>query len=266
MTTNKKEDAMYAKTKEFRNSKGKMYHIGLAKEDIGKNVILPGDPGRVPVIAAYLNDAKQVGFEREYNTYTGTKDGSEISVMSTGMGCPSVAIGIEELYHIGARNLIRLGTCGALQPELKLGQIVICTGAVRGDGTTPEYVPLEYPAIADIKVVNALIESAQELGIEPVTGIVRAHDAFYIESMPAREGWKERLKVWSDAGVKVIENESSALFVVSSLLGMRAGTILVVRANNITEEFIDHDDLLPKRIEAATQIAIRAMQKLDKLD
>lgn len=256
---------MYAETKKFENTKGKMYHIGLAKEDIGKNVILPGDPGRVPVIAAYLDDAKQVGVEREYTTYTGTKDGASISVMSTGMGCPAVAIGIEELYHIGARNLIRLGTCGALQPDIKLGQIVICTGAVRGDGTTPEYVPLEFPAIADLKVVNALIESAEELGVEITTGIVRAHDAFYIESLPARQGWKERLKIWTEAGVKVIENESSALFVVSQLLGMRAGTLLVVRANNITDEFIDHDNLLPKQIEKATQIAIRAMQKLDKL-
>lgn len=256
---------MYAATKKFTNTKGKMYHIGLDEKDIGKNVILPGDPGRVPVIAAFLDNAKSVGSEREYATYTGAKGDAKISVMSTGMGCPSVAIGIEELYHIGAKNLIRLGTCGALQPELKLGQIVICTGAVRGDGTTPEYVPIEFPAIADIKVVNALIESATELGVEPVVGLVRAHDAFYIESLPAREGWKERLKVWTDAGVTVIENESSALFVISQLLGMRAGTILVVRANNVNDEFIDHDNLLPKQIEVATQIAIRAMEKLDKL-
>ena len=257
---------MYASTQKFTNSKGKMYHIGIDESNIGRNLILPGDPARVPVIAAFLDNAELVGTEREYVTYTGSKNETKISVMSTGMGCPSVAIGVEELYHIGAKNLIRLGTCGALQPELKLGQIVICTGAVRGDGTTPEYVPVEFPAIADLQVVNALVESARELNVEPVLGLVRAHDAFYIESMPARSGWKEKLKIWTDAGVKVIENESSALFVISQLLGIRAGTILVIRANNVNDEFIDHEDLLPRQIEIATQIAIKALEKLDKLD
>lgn len=252
------------------NPQGKMWHIGLDENDIGKGVILPGDPARCEMVAKLFDTAELKAVSRGNPTYTGTYNGASVSVMATGMGGTAVAICVEELKHIGAKNLIRMGTCGSLQRDIPEGSIVICTGAVRGDGTTPEYIPLEYPAIADIDVVNALRDSARELGVEPILGLVRSHDAFYIESPGAHKGWDEKIKVWTDAGVKVVENESSTLFVVSSLLGgLRAGTILLA-GNNLydgygrmsTSNKVDY----PAKVELMTKITLRALEKLDKLD
>jgi len=252
------------------NQEGKMWHIGLDKNDIAKNVILPGDPDRCKMIAALFDEAQLKTVSRGNPTYTGTTNGTGVSVMSTGMGGMSVAICVEELKHIGAKNLIRMGTCGNLQKDLPEGSIVICTGAVRGDGTTPEYIPLEYPAIADIDVVLALRESCREFGVEPLLGIVRSHDAFYMESAGAHEKWEDRIKIWSDAGVKVIENESSTLFVVSSLLGgLRAGTILLTGKSLYDGHgamSTSNNPDYPKKIELMTKITLRAMEKLDALD
>lgn len=252
------------------NPQGKMWHIGLDQNDIGKGVILPGDPARCEIVAKLFDTAELKAVSRGNPTYTGTYDGASVSVMATGMGGTAVGICVEELKHIGAKNLIRMGTCGSLQRDLPEGSIVICTGAVRGDGTTPEYIPLEYPAVADIDVVNALRDSARELGVEPVLGIVRSHDAFYMESPGAHPGWEEKVKVWTDAGVKVVENESSTLFVVSSLLGgLRAGTILLSGKNLYdgygkmsTSNSVDY----PAKVELMTKITLRALAKLDKLD
>lgn len=252
------------------NPQGKMWHIGLDQNDIGRGVILPGDPARCEIVAKLFDTAELKAVSRGNPTYTGTYNGANVSVMSTGMGGTAVAICVEELKHIGAKNLIRMGTCGSLQKDLPEGSIVICTGAVRGDGTTPEYIPLEYPAVADIDVVNALRDSARELGVEPVLGIVRSHDAFYMESPGAHPGWEEKVRVWTDAGVKVVENESSTLFVVSSLLGgLRAGTILLSGKNLYdgygkmsTSNSVDY----PAKVELMTKITLRALAKLDKLD
>lgn len=252
------------------NPQGKMWHIGLDQNDIGKGVILPGDPARCEIVAKLFDTAELKAVSRGNPTYTGTYDGASVSVMATGMGGTAVGICVEELKHIGAKNLIRMGTCGSLQRDLPEGSIVICTGAVRGDGTTPEYISLEYPAVADIDVVNALRDSARELGVEPVLGIVRSHDAFYMESPGAHPGWEEKVKVWTDAGVKVVENESSTLFVVSSLLGgLRAGTILLSGKNLYdgygkmsTSNSVDY----PAKVELMTKITLRALAKLDKLD
>jgi Uridine phosphorylase len=252
------------------NDKGKMWHIGLDESDIGKGVILPGDPARCEMVMKHFDNAELRAVARGNPTYTGTYDGASVSVMSTGMGGTAVAICVEELKQIGAKNLIRMGTCGSLQRDLPEGSIVICTGAVRGDGTTPEYIPLEYPAIADIDVVVALRDSARELGIEPVLGLVRSHDAFYIESPGAHPGWEERIKVWTDAGVKVVENESSTLFVVSSLLGgLRAGTILLA-GNNLYEGYggmsTSNNVNYAEKVDLMTRICLRALKKLDSLD
>ncbi len=257
-------------SRKLTNPQGKMWHIGLDETDIAKSVILPGDPARCEMIARLFDEYSCKAVSRGNPTYTGSYNGVDVSVMATGMGGTAVAICVEELKHIGAKNLIRMGTCGSLQRDLPEGSIVICTGAVRGDGTTPEYIPLEYPAIADIDVVNALRDSARELGVEPVLGLVRSHDAFYIESPGAHDGWQQRIQKWTDAGVKVVENESSTLFVVSSLLGgLRAGTILLAGKNLYdgygqmsTSNNVDY----PKRVELMTKITLRAIEKLDKLD
>jgi uridine phosphorylase len=249
---------------------GKMWHIGIDESDLAKNVILPADPARCEMVANLFDTSELRAVSRGNPTYTGTYNGVDVSVMCTGMGGTAVAICVEELKLIGAKNLIRMGTCGALQRDIPEGSIVICTAAVRGDGTTAQYIPTEFPAVADVDVVVALRDAARELGVEPILGIVRSHDAFYLESPGAHEGWEERIKPWTDAGVKVIENESSTLFVLSSLLGgMRAGTILLA-GNNLYEAHggmsTSNSPDYAKRVELMTKITLRALEKLDKLD
>lgn len=252
------------------NPAGKMWHIGLDENDIAKHVILPGDPGRCEMVSQMFDTAQLRAVARGNPTYTGTTNGVGVSVMSTGMGGTSVAICVEELKQIGVRTLIRMGTGGALQRDIPAGAIVICTGAVRGDGTTPEYIPLEYPAVADVDVVTALRDSARELDVEPVLGLVRSHDAFYRESPGAHAGWEARIQKWTDAGVKIVENESSTLFVVSSLLGgIRAGTILLAGGNlydNYGRMSTSNTEHYAERVDLMTRITLRAIEKIDKLD
>lgn len=253
-------------TLKLKDKQGRMYHVGMAEGEIARNVLLPGDPGRCAPMSECFDEAHFVAQHREYTTYTGKYKNAEVAVMSTGMGCPSVAIGIEELKHLGCKNLIRVGTCGGWAYDIKPGTIVVCTGAVRGEGTSLEYVPVEYPAIANIDVVEALRDAAVGLGEEVTLGITRSHDAFYRES-PAVPGCIEKnIRKWADAGVKVVENESSALFIISELLGMRAGTILAVLDNIWTGEEVDYENDLPVLVEKMTKIALEALVKLQKLD
>jgi uridine phosphorylase len=258
------------KAKRLVNSQGKMWHIGIDESDIAKHVILPGDPARCEMIAKHFDTAELKAVSRGNPTYTGKYNGIDVSVMATGMGGTAVAICVEELKQLGARTLIRMGTSGSLQRSIPEGSFVVCTGAVRGDGTTPEYIPLEYPAVADVDVVVALRDACREYGVEPYLGIVRSHDAFYLESPGAHEGWDERIKKWTDAGVVAVENESSTLFVVSSLLGgIRAGTILLT-GNNLYDGYGRMDTAnSPKyaeRVDLLTKITLRAIEKIDRLD
>ncbi len=252
------------------NNQGKMWHIGLDENDIGKSVILPGDPARCEIVANMFDESRLVTVSRGNPTYTGKTGDASVSVMSTGMGGMAVAICVEELKHIGAKNLIRMGTCGSLQKDMPEGSFVICTGAVRGEGASKQYIPAEYPAIADIDVVNALRQACKEFGVEPVLGLVRSHDAFYLESPGAHEGWEDRIKMWTDAGVKVVENESSTLFVLSSLLGgLRAGTILLSGKNLYDGHggmSTANDPNYKAKVETMTKITLRAIQILDELD
>lgn len=249
---------------------GKMWHIGVDESDIAKNVILPADPARCEMVAGYFDTGELRAVARGNPTYTGTYNGVGVSVLCTGMGGTSVAIAVEELKLIGAKNLIRMGTCGALQRDIPEGSLIICTGAVRGDGATRQYIPPEFPAVADVDVVVALRDAARDLGVEPILGLVRSHDAFYLESPGAHEGWAERIRPWTDAGVKVVENESSALFVLASLLGgIRAGAILLTGGNlydNHGSMGTSNNPEYPKRVELMTKITLRALEKLDKLD
>jgi len=159
----------------------KEYHIGLGKGDVGRYVILPGDPGRVPRIAKHLDSAEKVAQNREYTTYTGKVDGIKVSVTSTGIGCPSAAIAVEELIRVGADTFIRVGTAGSLQKEVGLGDLVIATGAIREEGTTRQYVPLSFPAVPDLDVTIALREAARKLGYNSHAGICHCKDSFYSE-------------------------------------------------------------------------------------
>ncbi len=261
---------MKYKAVKLENNKGKMWHIGLDEKDIGRHVILPADPARCELVAKQFDNAELKAVSRGNPTYTGEYNGVPVSVMCTGMGGTAVAICVEELKLIGAKTLIRMGTCGSLQRDIPAGSFVICTGAVRGDGTTKEYIPEEYPAIADVDVVYALRAAAREFGVEPYVGLVRSHDAFYLESPGAHEGWEQRIKPWTDAGVLCVENESSSLFVVSSLLGgLRAGTILLT-GNNLYDGYghmaTSNDPDYGKRVDLMTKITLRAIEMIDGLD
>ena len=168
----------------YSEDPNRMYHIQTAKGEIGKYVMMPGDPGRCEKIAAYLDDPVLVMQNREYTTYTGSLDGIKVSVTSTGIGGASASIAIEELVRCGADTFIRVGTCGGMQLEVKSGDLVVATGAVRMEGTTREYAPIEYPAVADFTVTTALVDACRKLGAEFHTGVVQCKDAFYGQHCP----------------------------------------------------------------------------------
>ena len=156
----------------------KMFHIACTADDIGRYCVLPGDPGRVPAIAAYFDDAKQVAYNREYNVWTGTLLGEKVTACSTGIGGPSASIAMEELHKCGADTFIRTGTCGGIDVNVQSGDIVVATGAVRFEHTSLEYAPLEFPAVADFGLVDCLVRATKALGYPLHTGIVQCKDSF----------------------------------------------------------------------------------------
>lgn len=205
------------------------YHIKLSEEHKAKYAILPGDPGRVEKIADYLYDAKQVGCNREFNSYMGYLDGEKVLVVSTGIGGPSCAICVEELARIGVDTFIRVGTCGGMAPSVMPGDLVIATGAVRMDGTSCEYMPIEFPAVADFKVTQAISAAAEKLGLPNHIGVVQAKDSFYgqhePESMPNSAELLAKWDAWKRGGCLASEMESSTLFIVCAVRGLRAGSV-----------------------------------------
>ena len=223
-------------------NKEKMYHIGLSKEDIkgAKYAILPGDPGRVSKIAEQLENPKMLNVNREYTSYLGQIKGENILVISTGMGGPSTAICVEELYMIGITNLIRVGTSGGMQLNVNAGDIVIASSAIRQEGTSKEYVPIEYPAQADIDLVIALKDAAKELGYTNHTGVVHCKDSFYGQHNPKRMpvGYEleNKWNAWIKAGALCSEMETASLYTVSSCLRIKAAAVLLVIWNQEREK------------------------------
>ncbi|MFC2091792.1 nucleoside phosphorylase [Elusimicrobiota bacterium] len=249
--------------KEQKMSNDIQYHIGLKKGDVGKYVLLPGDPGRVEKIAGYFDTADEIAFNREFRTFTGTVDGIKISATSTGIGCPSAAICIEELIKVGAQVFIRIGTAGSLQKEVDLGHVVISTAAVREDGTTRQYVPLSFPAVADLKVTNALVAASQRLNITAHTGIVHCKDAFYTEGnhqLPIADEIEKKWEAWYRSNVLATSMESSAIFVISHLHKKAAGEILAIIGKTYEDKPIEKK----VGIEEAIRTAIEAVKILDK--
>ena len=214
------------------NAAGKQYHIALGEGDVGKYVLLPGDPGRCELIASYFDDAKHVATNREYVTYTGHLDGVPVSVTSTGIGCPSAAIAMEELVRVGADTFIRVGTSGAIQKDIVSGELAIITAAIRDEGTSSHYMPLSFPAVANIDTVIALEAAAKKIGAKYRTGITQSKDSFYGQHEPERMGVANdllnRWRAWEIGGALCSEMESSALFVIASMLKVRAGGIMQV--------------------------------------
>ena len=205
------------------------YHIMLGEKDGAKYAILPGDPGRTQLIASYLDNPEEITFNREFRTFAGTLDDEKVLVVSTGIGSPSAAICMEELAKIGVDTFIRVGTCGGMQDNVLPGDVIIANGAIRMDGTSKEYMPIEYPAVADLFVTKALADAAKELGFRHHIGVVQAKDSFYGQHDPDSMGCSQELKnkwsAWIKGGCLASEMESGALFVVAGVRRLRAGAV-----------------------------------------
>ena len=246
---------------------GEQYHIGLNKGDVGEYVILPGDPKRCEKIAAYFDDAKLIADRREYTTYTGFLNGTKVSVTSTGIGGPSASIALEELVNIGAKTFIRVGTCGGIDTNVKGGDIVIATGAIRMEGTSKEYAPIEFPAIANLDVINSLVSASKNLNYEYHTGVVQCKDSFYgqhsPEKMPVNYELLNKWEAWKKMGTLASEMESAALFIVGSFLKVRVGSVFLTVANqereklNLENPVIHDTDMAIKAAVEALRILIR---------
>ena len=217
----------------------KQFHIRCVEGDVGRYVILPGDPGRCEKIAALFDDAHFVSQNREYTIYTGTLLGEKVSVCSTGIGGPSASIAMEELHNIGADTFIRVGTCGGIDLDVRSGDVVIATGAVRFEHTSREYAPIEYPAVANFEVTTALVQAARTLGKRTQVGVVQCKDSFYGQHSPARMPVSYELlnkwEAWKRLHVKASEMESAALFVVADVLNCRCGSCFHVIWNQERE-------------------------------
>ena len=245
------------------------YHIQTAKGQVGRYVILPGDPGRCEKIARYFDDPVLVAANREYTTYTGKLDGVPVSVTSTGIGGPSAAIAMEELIHCGADTFIRVGTSGGMQPNVLGGDVVIATGAIRAEGTSREYAPIEYPAVADFSVVQALKESADALGCRSHLGVVQCKDNFYgqhdPDSMPVAGELKEKWQAWLASGALASEMESAALFIVGAVRRVRVGSVMLVIANQTRRE-MGLEDIQEHDTDRAIRVAVGAVRALIRRD
>jgi len=217
----------------------KLYHVDFDDTHGALYAILPGDPGRVEKIASYLENPRFYHQNREYTTWLGEIAGKTVMVMSTGMGGPSTAIAVEELFKTGVKNFIRIGTCGGMALPVIGGDLVIATAAIRMEGTTREYVPIEFPAVANLDLTNALIEAAKNLNAGWHAGIVQCKDSFYGQHSPDRmpSGYEllKKWDAWIKAGCLASEMESSTLYIVSQILGARAGCILSVVWNQERE-------------------------------
>lgn len=220
---------------DYAQGSGKQYHIGVGPEDVGRYVLLPGDPKRCAKIAKYFDNPQLVGDSREFVTYTGTINGVKVSVTSTGIGGPSASIAMEELVACGADTFVRIGTCGGMQLNVKSSDVVIASGAIRMEGTTKEYAPIEFPAIPNFDVTNALVTGAKRLNQTYHVGPVQCKDAFYgqhrPETLPNHYELEQKWDAWLRLGCLASEMESAALFIVASYLHVRCGSCFLVVAN-----------------------------------
>ena len=247
----------------------RQYHIQVATGEVGRYVFLPGDPGRCELIARFFDDPKLVAKNREYETWTGYLDGEKVSVTSTGIGCPSAAIAIEELAKIGADTFVRVGTSGSMQHHIKPGDLGVIHGAIRDEGTTSHYLPMEFPAVADIDVTRGLATGARSTGKTVHVGISQTKDSFFGQHepnrMPVASRLNDRWKAWMAGGAICSEMEAAALYIVAATLGVRAGGIMMI---------LGHPDQSPMTeaewaagsIENVLPAAIAGMREIIKAD
>ena len=248
-------------------NKDVMYHIGLSKKDIegAKYAILPGDPGRVESIAKFLTNYKKLTVNREYTSYLGDLDKEKVLVISTGMGGPSTAICVEELKLLGIEYLIRVGTCGGMQIDVEAGDIVVVQAAIRQEGTSKEYLPVEFPAVADYKVLNALVSSCEETKGRYHVGVVQCKDSFYgqhsPERMPVSYDLLNKWDAWIKGGALASEMETASLYTVASCLRMHAAAVLLVVWNQEREK-LGLDNKTDFDTNKEISVAIKAIRKL----
>jgi len=247
----------------------RQYHINCVPGDVGRYCILPGDPGRVPAIAALFDNAKQVAYNREFNVWTGTLLGEKVTACSTGIGGPSAAIAMEELRKCGADTFIRTGTCGGIDLDVQSGDIVVATGAIRFEHTSLEYAPIEFPAVADFQITNCLAQATKALGLPLHTGVVQCKDSFYGQHSPDASPVSYELKAkwesWKRLGVKASEMESAALFVVAAALGCRCGSCFHVVWNQ-EREAAGLDQKMSEDTTASVKVAVEALKLLIQED
>ena len=253
----------------YSENQNRQYHIQVAEGEVGRYVILPGDPKRCKLIAMHFDDPVLVADSREYVTYTGRLDGVPVSVTSTGIGGPSAAIALEELVRAGADTFIRVGTCGGMDTSVIGGDAVIASGAIRMEGTSKEYAPIEFPAVANIEVVNALMQAAEKLENPYKVGVVQCKDSFYgqhsPETKPVSYELLSKWDAWMKCGTLASEMESAALFVIGSYLRVRVGTVLLALANQEREK-LGLENPIVHDTEEVINIAVEALRSLIKSD
>ncbi len=243
------------------------YHLAVREEDVADAVLLPGDPERVGKVTEEWDEAEVVADHREYRTATGTHDGTPVSVTSTGIGSPSAAIAVEELARVGADTFIRVGSCGGIQPETDVGDLVITSGAVRQEGTSAEYVRGDYPAVADHAVVAALAAAAERLGYDYHVGLTASTDSFYAgQSRDGFEGFRARgsegdIEELVEAGVLNFEMEASAILTLANIYGLRAGAVCTVYADRTTGEFRVEGE---RRAARTASLAVSLLAEMDE--
>ena len=247
----------------------KQFHIHCTEGDVGRYVILPGDPGRCEAIAKHFDNPVHIGMNREYNIWTGYLLGEKVSVCSTGIGGPSASIAMEELHNIGADTFLRVGTCGGIALDILPGDVVVANGAIRYEHTSLEYAPIEFPAVPDFDVTAALKAAGEELGYNTHVGVVQCKDSFYGQHSPEKSPvYYELLQKWESwkrLGVKASEMESAAMFVVAAALGVRCGSCFHVIWNQEREKaglFMP----MTEDTSGAIKVCIHALKKLIEAD
>ena len=247
----------------------KMYHVGFDDTHGAKYVILPGDPGRVEKIARFLDEPHFYCQHREYTTWLGKVEGETVMVMSTGMGGPSTAIGVEECYKTGVRTFIRIGTTGGMNIKVMGGDLVIANSAIRMEGTSKEYAPIEFPAIADLDITNAMIAACKNLQLNYHAGVVQCKDAFYGQHdpqiMPVSYELLNKWEAWKRLGCKASEMESAALFIVASHLKVRCGSDFLVVGNQ-ERDALGMENPIVHDTESAIKVAVEAIRLLIAAD
>ena len=247
----------------------RQFHIQCAQGETGGYCILPGDPGRCEAIARHFDSPVHVRTNREYVTFTGTLLGEKVSVVSTGIGGPSAAIAMEELANIGVHTFVRVGTCGGIDLSVQSGDVVVATGAVRMEGTSREYAPMEFPAVADFAVLTALVDAARASGRRWHAGVVQCKDSFYgqhsPQAMPVSYELEQKWEAWKRLGVLASEMESAALFTVAAHRGVRCGSAFHVIWNQ-ERNAAGLDQLRDEDTESAIRVGIEAVKLLIQRD